>query len=190
MSPAIRLRRGVPPGQKPPRGYALAWYDHAFDFCVVYPVPLHLVARVARSVWHWVLYGWGRPRVSLLDRLHGTQRALEKSDAALVALQKLVTALVSEQTAEVTAARLEREHLQRQLGQAVGIVRVVQDLARAQGVLLDAHCGEFLAQALRELEQWVPEQERVHGAAEAALAAVDSAGLDSGSVDTALEQQP
>jgi hypothetical protein len=59
---AVKLRRPPPlvvfvdETQAAPRGYGFAWRTPDLAGAVAMPVPLNVVARALRRLWHWMVY--------------------------------------------------------------------------------------------------------------------------------------
>jgi hypothetical protein len=44
-------------GSRIPKGYGMAWMEPDIEQYVCLPVPVNILAAVARRVWHWLIHG-------------------------------------------------------------------------------------------------------------------------------------
>lgn len=54
----MKLVMKIEQGLETPRGYGLAWYDIIRGTVVVMPLPLNVLAGMARQFYFWLLGGW------------------------------------------------------------------------------------------------------------------------------------
>ena len=59
----MRISRVVLEAQELPRFYGIAYWEYASDHAVAYPVPINLVVRFGRWLWHELI----RHRPTKLD---------------------------------------------------------------------------------------------------------------------------
>lgn len=63
----MQAKKEIPEGAMIPTGYGFAWYDFPRNMKVCYPIPLHWIARVIRTIWWRVKY----PGPMKMDELIG-----------------------------------------------------------------------------------------------------------------------
>jgi hypothetical protein len=48
----MKISKRVQPGEEIPSGYGIAYHDYYFPYAIAYPIPLNLIVRFLRWLWH------------------------------------------------------------------------------------------------------------------------------------------
>ena len=56
----ILTRVSLAMGDRPPRGYGLAWFDFHRQSAIVMPIPLNVIAGASRRIYLWLRAPWRR----------------------------------------------------------------------------------------------------------------------------------